>query len=848
MKTRKTLAVLLIICLILASLSVAAFAEGTSPIVLGETVTFDITEQTHVVYYRFTPETDGTYVLYDVSGGHFLSTLSVHTVAPEEDGFDESLISCGPSRASFEATAGTTYWFKLDCWYATNEAVSYSFTLATPVEAVQIQLDANKITGFVGDGGEVQVLYTPLNATGELTWASSDPTVVTVSGDDCNAAYRFVGAGTATITATTSNGVSDSFQVTVNGKETMEVGTDKTVTIPSGGGEFQTVEQTYYFTASAAGYYALSVSYIEGEHSCHSLQMTVRTRAGSVYGTRSLIFSAEAGEECQIDVEFWGACEKDVDYTLAVQPCIPGESLRLKADTDAGYVGSILNIQAVWKPVNSWPEELTWTSSDPTIAQIKSYGLEHAKLELLAPGVVTVTATNAGGLRATVKITVLEIPGIIGLTLNGADPVILPADSAVNVSFAPAQSGYYQLQADHKDLTVGLNASSIIDGGRKLYYLEAGKSYTGFVENCGSGLISGKISVTQEELLSIAGLTISKQPSTTTYLKSELEDLWTYQILAGMEMEVTWSDGSKTAWRFDAEGPYIGNEQLQWSLDECGPPGKRQLTVRCGEGTASCLLTVLDTTVVGIELVDKSPLQNVKNSCGFMDGDSWHYTPYLAYLRDVKIRFSDGSSVTARAEDTVYGSKLLCVDRQFAQAWGTGGNDRVTFSYQGFSVDLKVQIVESKVERIELLQIPKNTFEFGDRTYFSGGRDLYFFRNEKIGAFADGLSFKIWYKDGTAKTVKASDVERIRVMGISYPFVDGYPVGLESDLAAGLPVTGMGDHQGMIEYMGAVATYTIHIVEPKEPLPSAGDEPIAYLVVLALLCCAALPVCKKRFF
>ncbi len=846
MRFKKSVAVLLMICLMLASLSMAAFARQTlHPIIsLGDTVEVEITQDSHITYYSFTPEADGIYVFYDTSN-QYLSQLSVHSLAPEEAGFGDSQIASGTSRVCFQATAGTSYWLMLDCWYATGEPVNYRFALTEPVEPEKITLDPGLTSGFVGDEAQAGITYSPLNATGDLTWSSSDPAVVTVMGNDDSAAYQLVGPGTATVTATAANGVSASFNVTVTAKQTLELDTDKVVTIPSAGGAYQSLEQTYYFTAETAGNYALSVSYVEGEHACHALQMSVRTDSGAVYGSKSLVFSAQAGETCQVDVEFWGTCQKDVDYTFCVQSCIPGQSFQLKADSDGGYVGSFLNIQALWSPVNSWPEELTWISSDPAVANVKTAEPEYGVLELLAPGTVTITATSASGLSDSVQITVLEPQGVIEVFVGAENPVILPGTGAANISISPAQSGYYQLRTDNADLAVSLSLASIIDGGRRLYYLEAGQTYTGYVENYSSSLASGNILATQEELVSISALTVTRQPNTTTYLKSELDGLWTYQILAGLELRVTWSDGSTTDWRFSDEGPYIGNESLTWVLVDAGQQGKRELKVTCGGKSASCVLTVLDTTVVGIELVDSSPVEIIRNSCGYMDGGSWQYTPYLAYLRDVRIRFSDGSSVIARAGDNVYGDVLTCGDQQYLKPWGQGGEDSVTFSYQGFTAKLQVKIVESTVERIELLQAPLSSFALGDRAYFSGGGSLYFFRAERVGTFAEGLVMRIVYQDGLSRIISGASLEWKEVQGVSYPFLDGYPLGISNDLAAGLPVTGVGELAASIEFMGATAEYTIRITDP---VPATGDESLFWPAVIGLLACVAIPVCKKRFF
>ncbi len=81
-------------------------------------------------------------------------------------------------------------------------------------EAVAVTLDADSIE--VGDTANASATVTPADADQSVTWSSSDEDVATV---DQNGVVTGVSEGTATITATASNGVSGSAPITVTEAE-----------------------------------------------------------------------------------------------------------------------------------------------------------------------------------------------------------------------------------------------------------------------------------------------------------------------------------------------------------------------------------------------------------------------------------------------------------------------------------------------------------------------------------------------------------------------------------------------------------------------------------------------------
>ena len=367
-------------------------------------------------------------------------------------------------------------------------------------------------------------------------------------------------------------------------------------------------------------------------------------------------------------------------------------------------------------------------------------------------------------------------------------------------------------------------------------------------------------------ILDPVAIELVKAPDNTTYLRENLDYLWDGTLLAGLELEVTWSDGSVTTWSYDEKGGMIGNTFLSWELAETDSPDTIELLLSLDEVEMEpviCELTVLDVTAVSIELVDSTPLQIVENSCGIdleiLGG--WYYLPFGAYFREVVITFSDGSAVTALPGDVVYGMEVTCYDDQSTiimseegqgnGPWYKGAENLVAYGYGELYTLLEVEIIDSPVESIEVIEMPQDTFMIDEELGLIApdGKPV-----ETIRQLYDGMSLKVNYKDGTSKTFAAKDIQWRNVMGIEYPFVDDYPVGIFGGwmMMEDAPVAPC-DIEGYVEYMGVSATYTIHIVEAFENEqpgieinPDTGDTGLLLAVLVISVLGVAVVVLKNE--
>jgi uncharacterized protein YjdB len=139
--------------------------------------------------------------------------------------------------------------------------------------------------------------------------------------------------------------------------------------------------------------------------------------------------------------------------TIVVYNVIP-TALSITGTASVG-AGDTVQLSAVFTPLNTSQQTLTWTSSNTAIATVNANGLVTA----VAAGNVTITATNtAGGIAATKAITVVSaglcgiLPNngfegglnnwmIVGNVVNGKPPAAIVANNAHSGTKAAVISG-----------------------------------------------------------------------------------------------------------------------------------------------------------------------------------------------------------------------------------------------------------------------------------------------------------------------------------------------------------------------------------------------------------------------
>ena len=266
----------------------------------------------------------------------------------------------------------------------------------TPVESVK--LDATEATLRVNETAQLQATLLPENATDKsLTWTSSDPEIATV---DENGLVTALSVGTATITATTADGISadcvvtvepipvesvelDATEATLRVNETVQLlatllpenATDKSLTWASSDPEVATVDENGLVTAISIGTATITVT--------------------PAYGVSA-------------------TCVVTVEAPLAT-------SIALDLTEINAVEGSEIQLTATVLPELASEQELIWSTTNENVATVTETGL----VTIVAEGnaEIVVTTTDGSDLSATCQV----------LGTSNVSEIFLTPDATVSI-------------------------------------------------------------------------------------------------------------------------------------------------------------------------------------------------------------------------------------------------------------------------------------------------------------------------------------------------------------------------------------------------------------------------------
>ena len=250
--------------------------------------------------------------------------------------------------------------------------------------AKTITLDKTNLELESGKSSKLTAIILPENTTDKnLTWASNNEEIATV---DKNGLVTAKMTGKATITVSTSNGVTATCEITVpvvpaegiildktslsieNGSTSKLIATilpenttNKTVTWISDNEEVATVDEKGLVTAKSEGTAMISVITEDGKHKT----------------------------SCQVNV---------------YKPIITATNIKIDKSSLSILIGKSSKLTATILPENTTNKTVTWTSSNEEIATIDETGL----LTAISEGNVTITATTNNGIIDTAQVYVIK--------------------------------------------------------------------------------------------------------------------------------------------------------------------------------------------------------------------------------------------------------------------------------------------------------------------------------------------------------------------------------------------------------------------------------------------------------
>jgi len=267
----------------------------------------------------------------------------------------------------------------------------------TVTGVTSLLLNKQNTSIYVGGDETLIATLSPSNTPHSvLSWASNNSSIVTV---DQNGNIHGVGPGTATITATTTDGsnLSSSCIVTVTGitsvtlnKEYMSIDLGSSDTLVATITPPDVIVKTLRWSSSNS-------------------RVARVTSSGTVYaksvGTATITATTEDGTNIS------ASCIVDVTGGIT--------SLQLNKDSTAIYIGGFEQLVATIEPSDAFITRLNWTSSNPTVATVNQTG----KVTSRSIGTTTITATTTDGTNISASCEVV-VKGIDYLYLDKEETTI----------------------------------------------------------------------------------------------------------------------------------------------------------------------------------------------------------------------------------------------------------------------------------------------------------------------------------------------------------------------------------------------------------------------------------------
>ena len=315
----------------------------------------------------------------------------------------------------------------------TGESCDYKVTVWTPVDSIQV-FDNDKKKSSTLNIGSTNYLTGYLNSDAEpgqdmtVTWTSSDESVATVkktSNDSSYYSYATITAqnpGSAVITATTANGLKDTYKVTVTATAVSQVKLNRSSLVLNKG-DSESLTATVYPAGAANKSVRWSSSDTSVAEVSDSGRITARSR-----GTADITVTTDDGgykASCRVTV----VNNDDIYVTDAA-----GETSG-KKEVDSSVVLTVESRSAMSVNVSQW------TITNSSVAEIvPSKDKQSCRVTPKASGTATIAVTTVYGETAEYELKVISPVTSVSLKIGESK------DYAIQVN--PGQSRQLTLTAE----------------------------------------------------------------------------------------------------------------------------------------------------------------------------------------------------------------------------------------------------------------------------------------------------------------------------------------------------------------------------------------------------------------
>ena len=738
--------------------SVIVFSGRAMDINADETV--DSFPYNYTAVYTFTPSEDGTYAF------RFKTDNTSDAVVKDENGKivakDRSTYDLEENMEflllAVDCEKDKTYRIEVTLYFTSSLITSEVKKAAAP-DHVSINTPSAPL--FVGDTYSLKAKIVPWNAAVKgLTYTSSNENVATV---DTNGIVTAVGEGTAKITCTFDDNLSESCDITVSSMTVLTPGDINTAVF-----SYENQKLAYKFTAKKDGYYRISST--ENYVSSESGKKISGWKICTIYEGNNVFVFDQRGEELSAD--FYAEAGKTfyVYLSVSVNPAqygtvhygfnfnelVPAQALKLIPDKTI-VLTSMQNplwINCKYEPELSIDEPIvSWTSDNEDVLLVDEYG----KLTPVSGGKAKIKAVSENGLTDEVEITVIE-PTVVTENVT-AEAFAIPENDTKNAYFVftPERTGRYEFSNDALDRSFFFlcddngyvdNTYSYCETGfmyRAL--LTAGTTYSIAVGS--DNYDKDTITLNVKEIPKITKLEIVTPPDKTEYFENAMH----HSIaLDGLVLKVTWSMGDETYWSFDNDGMSINGEGVVIKTPERLTFGCK-VYVECSGVSVELPITVGESPVARLEGI---PLEVIENANGHTerDGGGNEYYCYDIWMLNPTVRIYYKNSeepVTVPVTEDHGGYSFGVSDNQYYEHWEKGNTYYIHVSYLGAECDIPVTVTENTVKEIKIDSYPTTKFIYGDYEYgwYDADNKMYFFNPFIDGKYLQDISFTVSYNDST---------------------------------------------------------------------------------------------------
>ncbi len=332
---------------------------------------------------------------------------------------------------------------------------------------------------------------------------------------------------------------------------------------------------------------------------------------------------------------------------------------------------------------------------------------------------------------------------------------------------------------------VNFSAAVYLEEG-KTYYFEA-TSFDNYVPE-----MSYAVSIGPTEV--VTDIEITQYPYELTYYEDYVYD---YVDYSGLELKLTYTDGTVVDWAFDDEEEIVGTTvYLDCYEDDYGD---YYVYVSTGFADSYFYLEVIPNPVESISVVSGSEIECYVGGLGYYDEEFDQFIYMYSIPNDlmIKVEYTNGTSETVNYYDGVNGKDFISYDGQYyGDVWSVGKNTAY-IEYYGVYDTVDVILKDSPLESLTLITAPERVYTMDDENYGYSYDGVYYLMPYDI----KGLSFEAKFKDGTTKVYTDED----------YDFdewtIDGYDFGINT-----IEVKKPGYYQNTINFLGAELDYDITVI------------------------------------